>query len=157
VHAPSVLPQGHTGAVNSVAYSSDGTQLASGSDDNTVRIWDVASGECRATLEVGPCLAQRERDRESSSGARRMCRYQARVDARCSRGCVWCCSSRHGQQRHIVAKGTAGGQCARCWLDARRIRGPHTAQGGEKGGGAGCCGATRLAAPVAGPAVELGW
>ena len=52
--APSVLPQGHTGAVNSVAYSSDGTQLASGSDDNTVRIWDVASGECRATLEVPP-------------------------------------------------------------------------------------------------------
>ena len=52
VDAPSVLPQGHTGAVNSVAYSSDGTQLASGSGDNTVRIWDVASGECRATLEV---------------------------------------------------------------------------------------------------------
>ena len=52
VDAPSVLPQGHTYAVNSVAYSSDGTQLASGSDDTTVRIWDVASGECRATLEV---------------------------------------------------------------------------------------------------------
>ena len=52
VDAPSVLPQGHTDLVNSVAYSSDGTQLASGSDDNTARIWDVASGECRATLEV---------------------------------------------------------------------------------------------------------
>eukprot|EP00959_Pyramimonas_sp_CCMP1952_P230656 4822214-Pyramimonas_sp.AAC.1 len=49
--APSVLPQGHTGYVNSVAYSSDGAQLASGSHDETVRIWDVASGECRATLE----------------------------------------------------------------------------------------------------------
>ena len=55
VHAPSVLPQGHTDAVTSVAYSSDGTQLASGSWDTTVRIWDVASGECRATLDVSPC------------------------------------------------------------------------------------------------------
>ena len=53
--APSVLPQGHTDAVNSVAYSSDGTQLASGSYDDIVRIWDVASGECRATLDVSPC------------------------------------------------------------------------------------------------------
>ena len=55
VDAPSVLPQGHTEIVISVAYSSDGTQLASGSGDNTVRIWDVASGECRATLDVSPC------------------------------------------------------------------------------------------------------
>ncbi|MFI7536684.1 WD40 repeat domain-containing protein [Streptosporangium sp. NPDC049376] len=32
---------GHTGWVNSVAFSPDGTRLASG-DDGTVRIWDVA-------------------------------------------------------------------------------------------------------------------
>ena len=54
VDAPSVLPQGHAEGVNSVAYSSDGTQVASASYDKTVRIWDVASGECRATLEVPP-------------------------------------------------------------------------------------------------------
>ena len=44
--------QGHTGEVNGVAFSGDGSQVASGSNDNSVRIWDVASGECRATLEV---------------------------------------------------------------------------------------------------------
>ena len=47
-----VWRQGHTGYVNGVAFSGDGSQLASCSFDETVRVWDVASGECRATLEV---------------------------------------------------------------------------------------------------------
>jgi len=37
--------KGHDGAVNSVAYSSDGRMLASGSADGTVRIWDMRTGE----------------------------------------------------------------------------------------------------------------
>jgi WD40 repeat protein len=48
--------QGHTGEVNRVAFSGDGSQVASCSDDRSVRIWDVASGECRATLEVVWCV-----------------------------------------------------------------------------------------------------
>lgn len=43
--------EGHTGWVHSVAVSPDGKWAASGSDDKTVKIWDLESGECRATLE----------------------------------------------------------------------------------------------------------
>jgi eukaryotic-like serine/threonine-protein kinase len=41
-----VLP-GHTGAVNDVAFSRDGATLATGSDDHTVRLWDVKTGRER--------------------------------------------------------------------------------------------------------------
>ena len=42
---------GHTGGVGSVAFSSDGSTLAAGSSDNTVRFWDVATRTETATLE----------------------------------------------------------------------------------------------------------
>jgi hypothetical protein len=37
--------------IRSVAWSADGRFLASGSDDNTVQLWEVASGEPGPTLE----------------------------------------------------------------------------------------------------------
>ena len=43
--------QGHAGSVNSLAWSPDGSHLASSSDDYTIRIWDPASARLLSTLE----------------------------------------------------------------------------------------------------------
>ncbi|KAA6414866.1 MAG: hypothetical protein FRX48_01616 [Lasallia pustulata] len=43
--------EGHSEPVTAVAFSPDGKQLASGSHDQTVRIWDAATGATLQTLE----------------------------------------------------------------------------------------------------------
>ena len=40
----------HNFRVRSVAWSPDGKQIASGSDDDTIKIWDSQSGDCQSTL-----------------------------------------------------------------------------------------------------------
>ena len=41
---------GHTGAVNSVAFSPDGARLSTASEDKTARVWNSATGELLYTL-----------------------------------------------------------------------------------------------------------
>ena len=43
--------QGHSGLVYSVAFSPDGSKIVSGSEDKTIRVWDVSTG-----IEVLPPL-----------------------------------------------------------------------------------------------------
>ncbi|KAG0210252.1 hypothetical protein BGX31_001951 [Mortierella sp. GBA43] len=45
---------GHSDRISCIAYSVKGDLVASGSDDKTVRVWDVASGQCRVVI---PCCS----------------------------------------------------------------------------------------------------
>lgn len=52
-HGPYALKQtltGHSDEVNSVAFSPDGTTLASASNDNTIKLWEVQTGQLKRTF-----------------------------------------------------------------------------------------------------------
>ncbi len=50
VESPLQTLTGHSKLVTSVAYSPDGQTLASGSNDNTIKLWDVKTGNLLQTL-----------------------------------------------------------------------------------------------------------
>src|SRR5690606_36420545 len=47
---------GHIGAVKSLDFNPSGSQLASGGDDGTVKIWDIASRREIISIEVGAAI-----------------------------------------------------------------------------------------------------
>ncbi|KAM9838289.1 ribosome biogenesis protein bop1 [Aulostomus maculatus] len=49
----SLVYRGHGGLVRSISVSPSGQWLASGSDDGSVRFWEVSSGRCMKTVQVG--------------------------------------------------------------------------------------------------------
>ncbi|KAF9346612.1 hypothetical protein BGX34_003768 [Mortierella sp. NVP85] len=42
---------GHTGEITSIVYSSHGDMIVTTSNDQTVRLWDALSGQCRAVIQ----------------------------------------------------------------------------------------------------------
>jgi WD40 repeat protein len=49
-HREPIVLRGHTGLVQAVQYSPDGSRLATASRDGTARVWDAATGELQLTL-----------------------------------------------------------------------------------------------------------
>jgi WD40 repeat protein len=43
--------EGHSGAVNSVAFSPDGARVLSGRSDSTIKLWDTATGVLIRTFD----------------------------------------------------------------------------------------------------------
>jgi eukaryotic-like serine/threonine-protein kinase len=64
--------QGRTGFVHAVAFSADGTTLASGSADRTVKLWDMATGKGRMLgIQLDPvyCVAFSSDGKTVASGS----------------------------------------------------------------------------------------
>src|SRR5262249_31876244 len=47
-----ILQAGHAKSVNAVAFSPDGSWLASGGKDNAIKVWDIATGSVLRTLNA---------------------------------------------------------------------------------------------------------
>jgi WD40 repeat protein len=51
VTAPEPTLKGHSDIVNSVSFSPDGKRIVSGSDDDTLKVWDAQTGQQTLTLK----------------------------------------------------------------------------------------------------------
>jgi len=49
----SVIYKGHTGKVRSISIHPSGQYMISGSDDRTLRLWEVETGRCLQVIQIG--------------------------------------------------------------------------------------------------------
>ena len=130
--------KGHTLGAWSVAYSPDGKTLASGSEDGTIKLWDVQTGKERAILLDGFATSARSPSWPSARTARRL-----PLTTRTLSGCGTCRRARSGPPSEGMPR-------SGLWPSARtarrspRERGPDgQAMGREDGQGANPAGAYR--------------
>ncbi len=67
--------EGHSSTVGSVSVTPDGRRVVSGSDEGTLRVWDLESGRCLRTLE-GHSSAGQERERDAGRSPRGVGEYR---------------------------------------------------------------------------------
>lgn len=60
-------PEGHSGSVNAVAVSSDGQRCVSAPSDDTLRIWDIDTGQCLKVLQPLPGMTLFDVDLSAAS------------------------------------------------------------------------------------------
>ena len=75
---------GHTGAVYDMAFSADGTRLATAGGDGTIRIWDPESGAHLLTLDghIGAIVSGRVQPRRHAARHGRHGRHRPGLGAR---------------------------------------------------------------------------
>jgi WD40 repeat protein len=106
---------GHTGNVNSVTYSPDGRQIATGSSDRTIRLWTVESAELHQTLwghenYVRSVVYSPQGSHLASSGGDMTVRLWDVEDGECRfilighKDCVWCVT--YSQKGDLLASGS---------------------------------------------------
>ena len=83
-----VVLSGHTGWVNSLAYSLDGTFLVSGSSDKTIKLWDVQTGGviktlCGHTSEVCSVSISADDTMIASASQEAICLWDIRTGSCC--------------------------------------------------------------------------